>query len=140
VREQQVVRRGRRQGIVAVSLGVSADAVALVGDLLWLVECDPEAAGVADRLGHEPRVVGEALGGVALGPAAVVLERLRQVPVVQRDRGRDATTGEPVDERAIEVEPRLVRRSATGWLNARPSNEKRNAFSPRLARRSRSSS
>jgi len=53
-------------------------------------------------------VVGEELGGVAVGPASLVLQGLWQVPVVQRRQGGDAGRQEFIDQPAVEIEALLV--------------------------------
>ena len=52
-----------------------------------------------------PRVLGEPLGDVAIQPAAAVVERRRQVPVIERDRRLDALLEQRVDQAVVEVEP-----------------------------------
>ena len=54
------------------------------------------------------------------GPAAGVLERLRQIPVVERDEGLDAGLEQPVDEPVVEVEAGGVDLPAPGREDARP--------------------
>ncbi len=58
--------------------------------------------------GDHRRVVGERLGGGPLRPAAAVLQRLRQVPVVERDERPDPGLEEAVDEPVVEVQPGRV--------------------------------
>ena len=65
-------------------------------------------------------VLGEAVDGVAVEPAAVVLERLRQVPVVERDHRLHAVGEQRVDQPVVERQALLVGRTATGRLDARP--------------------
>ena len=72
-----------------------------------LVERGPVLHPVAERAVHERGVLGEPGGGVAGRPAAGVLERLRQVPVVEREPRLDA------------VAP-AARRRAGGRSPARP--------------------
>ena len=81
--------RPRPRGIAEAGR-VHAVAVAEDGHDLRLVQGDPAADAVAERLGHDRGVVAEALGGVADRPAALVLQRLRQVPVVERGDRLDA--------------------------------------------------
>ena len=118
---EQVVRRRRGERVVAVPRGVRADAVALVRDDLGLVERDPDAR----RRRRAPRRRSAAYSAKRsavsrVGPAARVLERLRQVPVVERDRGRDVARAQPVDERAVEVDAALVDGARDRRLDARP--------------------
>ena len=40
---------------------------------------------VAERAAHQRRVLAEPPGDVAAAPAAAILQRLRQIPVVERD-------------------------------------------------------
>src|SRR5674476_287496 len=84
--------------------GVHAGCVAEVGRAPRLVESRPDLHAVAEHLGSLGRVVREAVGGVARRPAARVLERLREVPVVERDDRVDAGVAELVDEAGVEVE------------------------------------
>jgi len=72
-------------GLVAVAL-----VVAEHGRAPRLVERGPHSSPVLQLVEHDHRVVGEPVGGVAVRPAALVLEGLRQVPVVQRDPRVDA--------------------------------------------------
>ena len=90
VPEQQVVG-GREAGrAVLPARGVHAGGVAEERRAPRLVERGPDPHPVAERVVHRGGVVGEPVGGVAVGPAARVLQRLRQVPVVERQPGRDA--------------------------------------------------
>ena len=77
---------------------------------------DQVAEAVEDELG----VLGEAVDRVARRPAAVVLERLRQIPVVERHERRDPALTEPLDQAAVEVEPPLIGRPAAVGLNPGP--------------------
>ena len=61
---------------------------------------------------HERGVLGEAGRGVPRRPAAGVLERLRQVPVVQRQPRLDAVREQLVDQAPVEVQARRVGRAA----------------------------
>ena len=71
-----------------------------------LVVGDPALDDVAERVGHEPRVLGEAQRRVAHGPAADLLPRLRQVPVVEgRDR-LDPALQQPSTSRRYQATPR----------------------------------
>src|SRR6185312_14825481 len=65
-------------------------------------------------------VLDEGVDGLAGGPAAGVLERLRQIPVVERDEGLDAGFEEPVGEPVVEVEAGHVDVPAAGREHARP--------------------
>ena len=77
------------------------------------------------RCAMRHRVVGEAQRGVAVEPAALVLQRLRQVPVVERGVRRDA---------ALEQRRRRGGRRRPGpWRSTRPC-----PAAARAARRSRS--
>ena len=86
VREQQVMRRGDGVGVARAAGRVHAPAVAeprgTHGSLCVTQRVDAVAEPPGDGLG----VLGESLGGGARRPAALVLQRLRQVPVVERRR------------------------------------------------------
>ena len=68
------------------------------------------------------RVVDEAVHGVARRPAAVVLQRLRQVPVVQRQVGPHAAREQAVDQPFVEVQALGIPGAAAGGLHPRPAD------------------
>src|SRR6202034_3145899 len=84
VAEQQVVRGRRGRGQVGAARRMDANPVAVVGHHMRLVERDPATNVIAECLADDRRVVGEAQCGIAYRPATRILERLRQVPVVER--------------------------------------------------------
>src|SRR5262249_5087637 len=84
------------------------------------VQGDPAGDPVTERPGGERGVLGEPFGRSADGPAAVVLQFLRQVPVVERDRGRDAVRGELVEQRPVVVQAALVDGTPAAGLDPRP--------------------
>ena len=86
VREQQVVRGASASASLVRPGACAPDPVAEPRDDPRLVVRDPVAHAVAETRRDDLGVLGERLDGVALGPAARVLERLRQVPVVERRR------------------------------------------------------
>jgi hypothetical protein len=119
VGEQEVVR-GDQPGDPLLATGrVLAAGVAEEGRAPGLVERRPDRDPVSDGVVHGGGVLGEPVGRVPVGPPAGVLERLRQVPVVERQPRRDAGVVELVDEPAVEVEPALVDR-ATVRADPRP--------------------
>ena len=85
-----------------------------------LVVGDPASHPIAEPGVHERRVVREALRGRALRPAAQVLQRLRQVPVVERRAGLDPGGEQLVDQPRVEVEPLRVGLARAERLHARP--------------------
>src|SRR5690606_25009317 len=61
-----------------------------------------------EALEHYARIVGEPAGDVAIGPAAEIVERRGQVPVIERAERLDAGFEQAVDEALVMVEPGLV--------------------------------
>ena len=100
VAEQQVVGGRGGGGLVRGPGAWTPMPVAEVGDDQRLVERDPALDPVAERLADDGGVLGEAQRGVAGGPAALVLQRLRQVPVEQRGRAGDPALRQGVKQGA----------------------------------------
>ena len=50
----------------------------------------------------------------------LLLQGIREVPVVQRDEGLDSPFNQSVDDVIVVVDPCLVDLSFAGWLNSRP--------------------
>ena len=93
-----MVADGQRRGPVAHAGREAPLGVAREGHHPRLVVRDPRPHQVAELARHVLRVLGEALGGVAVGPAARVLQGLRKVPVIERRRRLDAALEQPLDE------------------------------------------
>ena len=105
---------------VAAAGRVQPFAVAEHADAPRLVVGDEAAHAIAELIGDHVDVLDEGVDGGAVGPAARVLERLRQVPVVERDERLDAGLEQPVDEPIVERQARRVRLPAPAREDARP--------------------
>ena len=108
MRAHQVVRRDRRLEQVGVAWRQNSGEVATVGDHPRLVESRPHLHTIAQRIPHRRGVLAEPLGDVAIEPAATVVERLGQVPVVKRGVRLDVSLQQLVDEPRIEIDALLV--------------------------------
>jgi len=122
VAEEQVVGGGEGRCPLAGARGVLPARVSREGAAPRLVEGDPPGHPVGQCLGDQSRVVGEPVGGVAVAPAAALLQGLRQVPVVERHGGFDAGVEEAVDQALVEVESRRVGRAGAGGLHPGPAD------------------
>ena len=125
VREQQVVRRRDGVALARPPGRVLAPRVADPRVDPRLVVRHPVAHAVAEPCGDDLGVLDERLGGLARGPAARVLERLRRVPVEQR-------------RERLDVRARAARRRAGRRSRARPGSRGRGPPAARAATRSRS--
>ena len=130
VGDEQVVRDAQRGRPVADARGLAPLGVAEEGHHPRLVVRDPLRHDVAELVRHRPRVLREALGRVARRPAAAVLQRLREVPVIQRGHGLDAALEQPLDEPAVEAHALAVERPAAVGLHARPGDREAVALDP----------
>ncbi len=82
---------------------------------------DEMARAIADALDHHVRrVVGRSARRCRGGPAAAILERLRQVPVVETRPRLDAGFEQRIDQPIVEVETAHVDRAAAFGHDARP--------------------
>src|SRR5215211_3402629 len=85
-----------------------------------LVDREPVMNSGAECRRDRLRIVTEAARGVAIGPAAPVLQRLRQIPVVQSGVRCDPSRVQLVDEAAVEIETLGVWTTAPGGKDAWP--------------------
>jgi len=85
-----------------------------------LVEREEVPDPVAELFGHVAGIVRECLGGVADFPTAAILQRLRQVPVIERRERRDAVGDEVVEEPIVEVEALRIWRAGAVREYPRP--------------------
>src|SRR5262249_14728118 len=79
---------------------------------------------VAEPPSHDARVIRERCGRIAIEPTALLLQRLRQVTMVEAEPRRDAVRDEPIDQALVKVEAALLDRAAAGRQNARPRGRK----------------
>src|SRR5688500_9701021 len=98
-----------------------------------LVDREPVLNSGAERGRDRLRVVTEPARSVTIGPAAAVLQRLRQVPVVEGGVGRDPGRMQLVDEATIVVESVRVGTAAPGGEDAWPGDREAIAAEAELA-------
>ena len=120
VRQQQVVGGSQALGRAQVARRVVALFVAQGGGAPRLVVRGPAPDPVAQAARHQGRIVGEHLGGVPAGPAAGVLQRLRQVPMIKCREGLQPGFEQAVDQLVIEVQAGRVGGPPPGGLDAGP--------------------
>src|SRR5579875_1609217 len=111
------LQRVRQAGPARRVLGA---VVAEEGATPGLVQGDPVADAIAQPARDDVHVGGEGLGCGARRPAPRVLERLREVPVIERDPGREAGGEERVDQALIEVEAGSIRAAPARRQYPRP--------------------
>ena len=111
VAEQQVVGGVRRRRGSVPARCVLARGVPEERRAPRLVEGGPVPDPVAERVVHDARRTRRTGSRVPGRPAAGVLERLRQIPVVQREPGRDAGLEQLVHQASVEVQPGRVGRA-----------------------------
>jgi hypothetical protein len=115
-----MVHRRHRLLRVAVPGRVDAQQVAQHADDPRLVVGAPALHAIAERAPADLGVLREALGGVARQPAAVLLQPLWQVPVVELHQRLDAVRLELVEKAPVEVDAALLHGARPGRLDARP--------------------
>ena len=121
VRPHGVVRRGQVLGRGQLVAGrVRPVEETEADEALGLVLRRPDLDPVRELVGQEAGVLGEPVGRIAVQPAALLVERLRVVPVEDRDERLDPVRAELVDEAAVEVEPLGVGGADPVRQHARP--------------------
>ena len=86
----------------------------------WTPRGDEFPKGVDD----DSRVVDKPTDDVPVGPAAAVLQELRQVPVIQGGDRTDAAVAQSLDQATVKVETLGVGGTAPLGLNTRPCDRK----------------
>ena len=113
---------GGLQELIEVGFAGWKDAVAIavVGEGPRHVEGSPGGDSVTEMFGEDASIVGVVGGKIAIGPAAAVFKRLRQIPVIDGAEGADVGFEEDIDEAAVVVDSLLIDLACAGGLNARP--------------------
>ena len=133
VAQQQVVGGPVPRRTLTATRRVHAGRVAEVGRAPRLVVGRPRRHPVAEALVHDGGVLDEGLGRAAHRPATRVLERLRQVPVVERGDRLDAGRQQRVDEALVVVEPARLDPAAALRQDARPRQREAVGVDPEAA-------
>ncbi|MDF9805554.1 hypothetical protein M2436_004101 [Streptomyces sp. HB372] len=120
VGQVQVVGGAQGREVAGPARGVDPVPVPEERRAPGLVERRPGRHPVAQRPGHQARVLREPVRRVPLGPAARVLQLLRQVPVVERGDRSDPGRQQLVDQTAVEVQAALHGRAPAGRLDPGP--------------------
>src|SRR5215211_833423 len=132
VAEQEVVSGGEGPGAVFVSRGVDAKAVTHPGRDPGLVQGDPEPYAIRESFVDDSGVLCKALARIPVSPAAQILQRLRQVPMIERKHRFYGALSQAVDKSAVKVEAVLVGRTAPLGLDAGPGHGEAVGLHPEL--------
>src|SRR6516225_1566067 len=87
-----------------------------------LVERRPVSHTIAECTMDMASVVRKMEGNVALSPAAFFLQRLRQIPVVERRHCGDAAALQTIHQTLVVVQPSTIQSTAPGRNHSRPGN------------------
>ena len=120
VRAEEIVRDDRHFADVAMTGRVRAEHEAIVHHDPRLVERHPARNAIVERAKARVRVLGEPVRDVAIEPAAAVVERFGEIPVVERDHRRDVLREERVDEFVVEGDAGGVDLARALWEDASP--------------------
>src|SRR5690606_35402387 len=104
------LQSGRQLDVHGLALYRQAHApMSHIDEVLELVEREEMAHAVAEVLRDIAGVVAEGFRRVARLPAAFLLQRLRQIPMIKRGEGLDAGGEQLVDEPLVEIEAVRIR-------------------------------
>src|SRR5215471_5549813 len=113
-----LIKRSRRQ---AQPRCVNADSISQLYECSEFVDGKEMLDPVGEPLGDIPCIVGKRRRCVAGLPSSyLVLERLRQVPVIQGREWLDAICNKFVDQSIIEVQPFWIWGTSSVGKNSRP--------------------
>jgi hypothetical protein len=122
--EVHVMDRSQQQGVIANPWRLTAKAEAEKCEHRGLVKGGKPFHPVTIAARDQRRIVGKPTGTIAAGPAADIVERLREIPVIKAEPRLDACRHELVDQPIVKGKTRVVYGAAPAWQNARPSHRK----------------
>src|SRR5579884_3301240 len=87
------------------------------------VECDPVVDAVSQPMRDDSHILGKGLGCLATTPTAdLVLQGLRQIPVIQGDERLNVCCQQSINQAVIKVESGRIDLSSASGQDTRPSN------------------
>jgi hypothetical protein len=108
MREIHMVSRLQETPPVGNAGGIPAHAVAEQRAHIGFVEGGKMPNPVAIAARHQGGIIGEPKSDIAILPAAKIIQRLRQIPMIQAQPGLYAVAEQFVDQTIIEVEAQAV--------------------------------
>ncbi len=114
----------RRQAFPPVGTTGGEDALDITegGSHPGLVDRDPILHSIPQRRSDHLGITAKGVDRGSLWPAALVLQRLRQIPVKERHPGFDPDLKQPIDKAPVEVETLLIYLTDTIGQDPRPGN------------------
>src|SRR6516162_2860320 len=109
MREVHDMDRRQRGRSSANTWGMIAVAISFDTCGVRLVEGRPMFYPVAELPNRQMRIVGEPRSNISVLPAAAILERLREVPVVETDPRFNVGSHDRIDQAIIEFQSLFVR-------------------------------
>ena len=91
-----------------------AQAIAEQREQRGLVERGEPLDPIAIAPRGQRHIVGEPPRTIAIGPATAIIERLRQVPMIEADPRLDVGRQQRIDQTVVEGQARLIGRAAAG--------------------------
>lgn len=87
------------------------------------VKRNPVVDTIAQPMRDDPHILGKGLCSLAAAPTPyLVLQGLRQIPVIQGDEWLNVCCQQRVYQPVIKVEPGRIDLSSAGWQDTRPGN------------------
>jgi hypothetical protein len=96
--------------------------VTTIGHDPWFIQRHPIAHTVAELAKHDFRVLCEPVGDVAIEPTPSIIERRRQVPVIQRRHRLNPFCEQPIDETIVKSKARGIHAARSFGQHPTPCN------------------
>ena len=104
----QIARRDRRLEQAAMAGRERAMEIAAVRDHPGLIEARPLPNAAVQLAEQDLAIIGEPVGNVGIEPSAAIVERGREVPVIERQHRLDALLEQRVHQALVEIEAGAV--------------------------------
>ncbi len=91
-----------------------------LGERAELVDREKVADAIGEFLRNVTGIVGKRLRRIARLPTSLVMQRLRQIPVIQRCKRLDARAFQFIDQATVEVQPFRIRSTGSLRKDSRP--------------------
>ena len=101
---------------------VCAGGIAEADAALRLIQREIVCDAATEVFCHHAGIFGKGLGGIRIEPAALILQSLRQIPVIERDIRLNACSQQRIDKAAVPRKALDVHRAGAARDNARPGN------------------
>src|SRR5712692_9734546 len=108
MREQDMMASNYGQLFIAHAGSVDTICIAEIGRTPGFILSEPPVNAVTQAARHHFRVISESISCIANEPSTTILQGHRQIPMVKRGKGTNASSEQGIDQAVVKIQATLI--------------------------------